>query len=138
MRNYNNWVRDIESMQDKYGIKDWMEDPANKDKLKDFMAFRIEFLKEEFEETIQAFKDKDPEELIDGHIDLCVIAIGTLLAFGVDAQEAWDRVHKANMAKEVGVKPGRPNPLGLPDLVKPEGWESPSHSGLHGNLTDNI
>ncbi len=138
MRNYNNWVRDIEAMQDKYGIKDWMEDPANKDKLKDFMAFRLEFLKEEFEETVQAFNDKDPEELIDGHIDLCVIAIGTLLAFGVDAQEAWDRVHKANMAKEVGIKPGRPNPLGLPDLVKPEGWESPSHQGLHGNLTDNI
>ena len=138
MRNYNNWVRDIEAMQDKYGIKDWMEDPANKDKLKDFMAFRLEFLKEEFEETVQAFNDKDPEELIDGHIDLCVIAIGTLLAFGVDAQEAWDRVHKANMAKEVGIKPGRPNPLGLPDLVKPEGWESPSHQGLHANLTDNI
>ena len=138
MRNFNSWVRDIEAMQDKYGIKDWMEDPENKDKLKDFMAFRLEFLKEEFEETLQAFKDKDPEELIDGHIDLCVIAIGTLLAFGVDAQEAWDRVHKANMAKEVGIKPGRPNPLGLPDLVKPEGWESPSHQGLHGNLTDNI
>ena len=138
MRNYNSWVRDIEAMQDKYGIKDWMEDPENKDKLKDFMAFRLEFLKEEFEETLQAFKDKDPEELIDGHIDLCVIAIGTLLAFGVDAQEAWDRVHKANMAKEVGIKPGRPNPLGLPDLVKPEGWESPSHQGLHANLTDNI
>ena len=117
---------------------DWMIDPANKDKLSEFLAFRLAFLQEEFDETMAAAKDKDPEELIDGHIDLCVIAIGTLLAFGVDAQEAWDRVHKANMAKEVGVKPGRPNPLGLPDLVKPEGWTPPAHTDLHGNLTDNI
>ena len=132
------WVKDISEMQTKYGVMDWMLDPANKDKLSEFLAFRLAFLQEEFDETMAAAKDKDPEELIDGHIDLCVIAIGTLLSFGVDAQEAWNRVHKANMAKEVGVKPGRPNPLGLPDLVKPEGWTPPSHTDLHGNLTDNI
>ena len=80
----------------------------------------------------------DPEEFIDGHIDLCVIAIGTLLAFDVNVEKAWNEVHKANMAKEVGTKPERPNPLGLPDLMKPEGWENPSHDGNHGNLTDNI
>ena len=67
-----------------------------------------------------------------------VIAIGTLLAFGVDVEKAWDVVHKANMAKEVGTKPERPNPLGLPDLMKPEGWENPSHNGNYGNLPDNI
>jgi hypothetical protein len=42
------------------------------------------------------------------------------------------------MAKQPGVKPERPNPLGLPDLMKPEGWVNPSHNGNHGNLTDNI
>ncbi len=36
------------------------------------------------------------------------------------------------MAKERGIKPGRPNPLGLPDLMKPEGWVAPSHEGNHG------
>ena len=36
----------------------------------------------------------------------------------VDAYTAWDRVHAANMTKQVGVKPSRPNPLGLPDLTK--------------------
>ena len=132
------WVKDIQDMQTKYGVLDWMKDPANKDKLSEFLAFRMDFLKEEFDETVTAWKEKDPEELIDGHIDLCVIAIGTLLAFGVDAQEAWDRVHKANMAKEVGVKPGRPNPLGLPDLVKPDGWEGPVHEDNCGNITDSF
>ena len=135
---YNNWPQDIRDMQEKFGVQEWMQDPANKDKLFEFLRFRMDFLKEEWVETNHAFACADPEELIDGHIDICVIAIGTLLAFGVDVEKAWDVVHKANMAKEPGTKPERPNPLGLPDLMKPEGWENPSHDGNHGNLTDNI
>jgi|TARA_B110000196_G_C20584074_1_gene403260 hypothetical protein len=135
---YNNWPQDIRDMQEKFGIQDWMQDPANKGLLFEFLRFRMNFLKEEYEETNDAWVSADPEELIDGHIDICVIAIGTLLAFGVDVEKAWDVVHKANMAKEVGTKPERPNPLGLPDLMKPEGWENPSHNGNYGNLPDNI
>ena len=78
----------------------------------------------------------DGEEIVDGLIDLCVVAIGTLDAFGVDAYKAWDEVLKANMSKNVGVKEGRPNPLGLPDLMKPEGWQAPSHQGNHGIFDD--
>ena len=125
-------------MQLKFGVDEWMSDPANKDKLRDFLAFRLDFLEEEFDETIMAFANQDPEEIVDGLIDVCVIAIGTLIAFGVDAEKAWDAVHNANMAKESGTKPERPNPLGLPDLLKPEGWENPSHNGNHGNLTNNF
>ena len=134
----SNWVKDIKDMQLKFGVDEWMSDPANKDKLRDFLAFRLDFLEEEFEETIMAFANQDPEEIVDGLIDVCVIAIGTLIAFGVDAEKAWDAVHNANMAKESGTKPERPNPLGLPDLLKPEGWENPSHNGNHGNLTNNF
>ena len=125
-------------MQEKFGVDEWMNNPANRLLLRDFLKFRLEFLIEELGETLEASANDDPEELVDGHIDICVIAIGTLLAFGVDAEKAWDVVHKANMAKEVGTKPERPNPLGLPDLMKPEGWENPSHNGNHGNLTNNI
>ena len=132
------WVKDIAHMQEKFGIREWMEDPKNADKLFEFLRFRLDFLEEEYKETVHAFASADPEELIDGHIDICVIAIGTLLAFGVDVEKAWNAVHKANMAKEVGIKKERPNPLGLPDLMKPEGWINPSHYGNHGNLTDNI
>jgi hypothetical protein len=134
----SNWVKDISDMQDKFGVREWVLDPANKKQLRDFLAFRLDFLEEEFDETIMAFANQDPEEIVDGLIDVCVIAIGTLIAFGVDAEKAWDAVHKANMAKEAGVKPERPNPLGLPDLLKPEGWENPSHNGNHGNLTNNF
>lgn len=134
----SDWVKDIKDMQLKFGVDEWMSDPANKDKLRDFLAFRLDFLEEEFDETIMAFANQDPEEIVDGLIDVCVIAIGTLIAFGVDAEKAWDAVHNANMAKESGTKPERPNPLGLPDLLKPEGWENPSHNGNHGNLTNNF
>ena len=39
------------------------------------------------------------------------------------------------MRKNVGVKSTRPNPLGLPDLIKPVGWEAPSHEDNHGLLS---
>jgi len=39
------------------------------------------------------------------------------------------------MNKQVGIKASRPNPLGLPDLIKPEGWVGPDHTGNHGLLT---
>jgi predicted HAD superfamily Cof-like phosphohydrolase len=54
---------------------------------------------------------------------------------GIDSYEAWNKVLRANLAKEVGVKPERPNPLGLPDLIKPAGWKAPSHTNNHGLLT---
>ena len=129
----NNWVKDIEQMHDKYGVHKWMETATQEQKMA-FLKFRMDFIKEEFNETLFAVDNNDPEEIVDGLIDMCVVAIGTLDAFGVDAYTAWDNVHTANMAKEVGVKPSRPNPLGLPDLIKPEGWQAPSHEGNHGEF----
>ena len=103
-----------------------------------FMEFRIGMMQEELDETKNAYKENNAEEMVDGIIDLCVFAIGTLEVFGVDANKAWDEVYKANMSKEVGIKQGRPNPLGLPDLVKPKGWKGPSHEDNHGNITDSF
>ena len=42
---------------------------------------------------------------------------------------------EANMKKEPGVKPSRPNPLGLPDLIKPDDWTGPDHEHCTGILT---
>jgi predicted HAD superfamily Cof-like phosphohydrolase len=131
------WFKDIEDMHKKYGVDQWMGEKlmeCNTETLRKFIEFRMAFLKEELDETNLAVQNNDPEEIVDGLIDLCVVAIGTLEAFGVDAHKAWDTVLEANMNKEVGEKAERPNPLGLPDLVKPEGWKSPSHEGNHGCL----
>lgn len=133
------WVSDINEMHAKYGVHDWVEKNKNdKELMRKFLEFRIRFLQEELTETNKALESQDAEEIVDGLIDLCVIAIGTLDAFNVDAHRAWNEVHAANMAKEVGVKATRPNPLGLPDLVKPEGWVSPSHDSNHGYISNSF
>lgn len=128
------WVKDIHIMQAKYLTRHWVDN--NPEKLKKFLEFRVDFLKEELMETQAALTNNDAEEIVDGLIDLCVVAIGTLDAFGVDPYKAWDAVLEANMNKEVGEKPSRPNPLGVPDLIKPEGWTAPSHAGNHGKFND--
>jgi hypothetical protein len=127
-----NWVWDIEDMHAKYGVNEKVRE-FDAEKLKQFLEFRVKFLEEELNEL----KDNmgNPEEVVDALIDLCVVAIGTLDAFEVNSHAAWDAVHKANMSKEVGIKPSRPNPLGLPDLIKPEGWVAPNHEGNHGLLS---
>tara|TARA_B100000927_G_scaffold165367_2_gene133169 strand:+ start:19058 stop:19477 length:420 start_codon:yes stop_codon:yes gene_type:complete len=132
-----NWVKDINEMHKKFGVHDWMKNELENNewsRLQKFLNFRMKMVQEEVDETNEAIEHKDPEEIVDGLIDMCVFAIGTLDAFGIDANKAWDQIYNANMMKEVGVKEGRPNPLGLPDLVKPDNWENPSHEGNHGSL----
>ena len=131
-----NWVKDIYDMHAKYGVHNAVEN-FDSEKLRQYLDFRMRFLEEELNETKAAASAErvDAEEVVDGLIDLCVVAIGTLDAFGVNAYSAWSAVHEANMNKEVGVKASRPNPLGLPDLIKREGWRAPSHAGNHGKLS---
>ena len=101
----SNWVWDIERMHMKYGVYDWMKaNKDNKELMRKFLEFRLSFLREELNETAKAIDENDPEEIVDGLIDLCVVAIGTLDAFGVDSEKAWNEVLAANMAKNVGVK----------------------------------
>jgi predicted HAD superfamily Cof-like phosphohydrolase len=128
----SDWVNDIYMMHNKFGVTDWfLANSDNKELMDKYLKFRLAMCKEELDETLDALDAKDPEEIVDGLIDLCVFAIGTLDVFGVDANEAWDRVYAANIAKTVGVKDGRPNEYGLPDLVKPDGWVAPNHNGNH-------
>lgn len=137
-----NWVQDISDMHRKFGVHKWVSEQlvaGDKEKLQEFLEFRLRFLQEELDETRAAvIMDKNPEEIVDGLIDLCVVAIGTLDAFGIDAYKAWDEVHNANMSKEPGIKESRPNPLGLPDLIKPKGWKGPEHRGNYGYLTHSL
>ncbi len=130
-------IEDINKMHSKYGVHKWVQlkiEEGDYDSLKKFMDFRLDFIEEEFEETLKANMENNPEEVVDGLIDIIVVALGTLDAFGVDVNRAWKEVHDANMAKEVGIKETRPNPLGLPDLVKPKDWCGPNHKGNVGEI----
>ena len=93
-------------MQTQFGVHHWVSHQlqhAYTDKLNRFLQFRLEFLQEELNETQLAYENADAEEVVDGLIDLIVIAVGTLDILDVDADKAWDEVHKANMAKEKGI-----------------------------------
>lgn len=129
----DDWVDDIFRMHEYYEFHTKV-DELSADKLKAYLKFRIDFLQEEIEEMREAFSLDQPEKVVDALIDLCVVAIGTLDVFNIDLYMAWDEVLRANMNKRVGIKPERPNPFGLPDLVKPEGWREPSHRGNTGDL----
>lgn len=137
------WVGDIGAMHTKFGVNTVLRE-LDADKLKAFLEFRIKFLQEELDEMIKARSDYEAgtikgivaaDDTVDALIDLCVVAIGTLDAFDVNSDEAWNRVHRKNMEKEVGIKASRPNPLGLPDLIKPDGWTPPSHADNVGLLS---
>lgn len=153
----SDWANDIAMMHHKFGVREWFEkNKGNKELMKKYLTFRLNMCLEELLETAEAadlelafnedgnfafvgdVETVDAEEVVDGLIDLCVFAIGTLDVFGVDANKAWDAVYEANMAKSPGVKPGRPNPFGLPDLLKPAGWTAPSHEGNHGSIIDAV
>ena len=137
MKQDPSWSTDIMRMHNKYKVGEWLENADHYQKT-ELMKLRMRMLAEEFNETLQAYLQGDAEELIDGLIDLCVISIGTLDIAGVSAQDAWEEVLQANLSKEVGIKSGRPNPLGLPDLVKPQDWKSPNHSNNYGNIKEMI
>lgn len=130
-----NWVADMEAMHQKFGVNEVVRG-FDKEKSRSFLEFRIRFLQEELDEMSKALADFDAgiinatkagDDIVDAAIDLCVVAIGTLDAYDVNAYTAWNRVWQKNMEKEIGIKASRPNPLGLPDLVKPEGWTPPVH-----------
>jgi predicted HAD superfamily Cof-like phosphohydrolase len=133
----NDWVKDMRKMASKYKIQDAVNN-LDSAQLKAFLQFRINFLQEELDEMKKAATPNQPidsEEVVDALIDLCVVAIGTLDLFDINAYEAWNEVLEANMNKKVGIKETRPNPLGLPDLIKPKDWKAPSHKGNHGKLS---
>lgn len=106
----------------------------NNASLKEFLEFRFKFLQEELNEGLKAIGEKNPKEIVDSLIDMIVVAVGTLDLYDVDFPTAWYEVLKANMSKQVGVKEGRPNPHGLPDLIKPPGFINPDHTGNTGLL----
>lgn len=130
----NHCMADISNLHEKFGdlrrtISEWP-----REKQLAFLRFRVAFLMEEVVECSSASIKGDADGIVDALVDLCVVAVGTMHAFGIDGTQAWEEVQAANMAKEAGANPNRPNEFGLPDLVKPLGWVAPDHGGNLGLL----
>ena len=126
-------IGDIKKLNRYYKIYRFISKASDNEKLH-YLEFRAKFIQEELTELFEAINNEEPDEGVDAFIDIIVIALGSLDAFDVDIKTAWKRVHHANMQKQIGVKDSRPNPLGLPDLVKPKGWQAPQHFDNIGKL----
>lgn len=124
----SNLIENNNEFQKKYGFDQEEFTPQK-------LAFRMELLEEEYNETFKAWDEHNAEEWVDGHIDLIVIALGNLSLAGVDVEKAWNEVIRANMSKVRGIKPGRESSGGF-DVIKPEGWTGPDHSDNTGVLND--
>jgi NTP pyrophosphatase (non-canonical NTP hydrolase) len=121
-----NVFRDLFNMHRQFGFHEQKFD-------KKALLHRVEFLQEELDEIKDAIVNKDAGAVLDGLIDLVVVAIGTIDLCNADGEIAWERVMNANNAKKVGFNKTRPNSDGV-DLIKPEGWLPPVLDDLVGNL----
>ncbi len=77
------------------------------------------------EEVAEFLVAKDIYEQADAMIDLMYFALGTMVEMGLEADELFDIVQSANMAKLF--PDGKPhyNPKDG-KVIKPEGWEDPA------------
>jgi hypothetical protein len=131
----NKMLKDIKDLNTKFGINKFVNNSTKKQKL-DYLWFRADFIHEELDELYTAINDLNTSDIVDALIDITVITLGTLDAFDVDTQKAWDKVQNANMSKELGVNKNRINQNNLPDLVKPKGWQAPCHKNNIGKMED--
>lgn len=75
--------------------------------------FRINLIREECNELIEALESKSLPEVAHEAADLIYVVLGTMVSLGVRMTPIWALVHAANMGKARGhLKP-----------IKPEGWE---------------
>lgn len=143
---------DIAAFHERFGLEYTGNPRALPKELGDF---RVDFKREELREYIKAShilhlelttegRDPDPgviveqlEDQLDALVDMVYVIIGTAYLHGYRWrwQEAWDRVHRANMAKVRAASAGDSKRGSTFDVVKPPGWEKPTHKDL---VEDNI
>jgi predicted HAD superfamily Cof-like phosphohydrolase len=110
----------------------------------EFAKFRTGFLGEELgeyavdEETQELLVDLVKENLIpkpldkqlDALVDLVYVALGSAYLQGFDFDEAWRRVHEANMKKVRAMRTVDSKRGSTYDVIKPQGWSPPDLSDL--------
>lgn len=100
--------------------------PGNPNEMKDKLWIqRINHILEESSELTVSYNKKDFCEILDALCDLIYVACGTAYLMGVDFNEAFRRVHEANMKKEC-----RPFDGDKQGVLKPKGWKSPELKDL--------
>lgn len=102
----------------------------------DLAKFRLMFMSEELDEYFDASgvgNEPNLEKQLDALVDLVYVALGTAYLHGFGNgkfNEAWRRVHAANMTKVRALRAEDSTRGSTYDVVKPAGWQAPDHSDL--------
>jgi predicted HAD superfamily Cof-like phosphohydrolase len=85
---------------------------------------RVDLIKEEYSELMEAMIDGSLAEIADGLADLIYVVIGTAISYGIPLNRVFNEVHNSNMTKtavraEEGAKYGTKTPKG-PDYIAPD------------------
>jgi len=121
----------VQEFIDKFEMKLNIEDPLAKQKFIDNAEI---FIREEFNELIDAVSTGDIEEIVDALGDISWLVDKGMLMAGIDPVEVRAEIGRANLSKEIGVKPGREH--AIKDVIKPLGWKGPNHEGNYGRLKE--
>jgi predicted HAD superfamily Cof-like phosphohydrolase len=140
-----NLFKDVQEFHDKFELG--YSGPA-RSLPPDLFDFRYKFMGEElseyylaheaaYSETTVSPSYRDQAEYthqlakaLDGLVDLVYVVLGTAVFHGFNFNEAWRRVHEANM-KKVRTPTALSSKRGsIYDVVKPPGWEAPSLDDL--------
>ncbi len=126
--NYPNLFQDIIDFHKHYGLE-------GSAKPRPMISYnlqnaRIIHMHEELHEYMKSVQKDDMLNALDALVDLVYVALGTAYFHGFDFNEAWRRVHEANMRK-VRVDAAENSKRGTKfDVVKPEGWIGPDLEDL--------
>jgi hypothetical protein len=97
----------------------------------------MKLVKEEYEETMDAYHSRRAgltegesvvmlEETLDGLLDLIWVAMGAVIASGVDVNKVWDLVSHANLSK-IDAATGYVKRRADGKILKPHDWQPPQH-----------
>ena len=69
------------------------------DKDPELVKYRLSLINEEVQELNDAISNKDFAETIDALADILYVVYGAASTFGINADDAFDLVHRSNMSK---------------------------------------
>lgn len=90
-------------------------------------SLRKKLVLEEATELVLAIDRGELDEQLDACVDLLYVVVGTVVSLGMTnvLEEAFERVHHANMQKVLTPSRHESKRDSAHDIVKPEGWKKP-------------
>ncbi len=126
-----NIMDDITDFVQKFKLPKYRTMVYDKDR-EEMREFRHQFLLEEMQEYLTAYHAGNEAGMLDAFVDMIYITGGTCIAEGWNMEQAWDRVHAANMLKKRVTDTAGGKRNSKFDVVKPIGWQHPDLGDLVG------